>query len=116
MQSAIDTITDLSGTISSLDTTVNGETVGEIIPKISLVFTVIYVVIIVMSFLGVIAAVSIGFCGKEQCRHLTYFACVLLFILGFISFIIVIVVSVVVPTLYVTCDFLTVGVSNSTMF
>jgi hypothetical protein len=99
------------GTLSTTDTSIS-----PIMKIVTLGVTAFFGVFIGLGVLGIIGAILMTFCDKFSCRYLVYFVCVILLILGILSFLLSIVFSVITPILYLGCDFLTVTVGSSTGF
>lgn len=77
---------------------------------------VFYGVIIGFCVLTLLGVLLMTFCDKYRCRHLMYFSCIFLFLIGMIGFLISGLFSVFVPVLYLGCDFLTTSFSSSANF
>jgi len=68
------------------------------------------------SFIALVGLILTACCDKAGCRYLMYFACIFLFIGGFLGFFIAVIFSVMVPVFAWTCDFLSVSVASSSGF
>lgn len=81
-------------------------TLDSLMAHVGKIFIAISAVSIVLGVIGVLAVLLITFCDKYSCRYLLYAMCVVLFILGLVSFIFVIFFSLINPVMYFMCDFL----------
>lgn len=75
-----------------------------------------YGFLIGFSFFALLGALLTACCNKPGCRFLMYFACIFLFIGGFLSLFISIIFSLLVPTFTWTCAYLDVTLANSVGF
>lgn len=75
-----------------------------------------YGFLIGFSFFALLGALLTACCNKPGCRFLMYFACIFLFIGGFLSLFISIIFSLLVPTFTWTCAYLDVTLADSVGF
>ncbi len=75
-----------------------------------------YGFLIAFSFFALLGALLTACCNKPGCRYLMYFACIFLFIGGFLSLFISVIFSLLVPTFTWTCAYLDVTLADSTGF
>eukprot|EP00919_Chromeraceae_sp_WS-2016_P017844 GHVR01042376.1.p1 GENE.GHVR01042376.1~~GHVR01042376.1.p1 ORF type:complete len:286 (+),score=5.96 GHVR01042376.1:756-1613(+) len=75
-----------------------------------------YGVVIGFSIFALIGVILMTCCDKFKCRYLMYFACLILFIIGLIGFIIAVVYSILVPVLYFGCQFMDFSLASKTNF
>lgn len=75
-----------------------------------------YGFLIAFSFFALLGALLTACCNKPGCRYLMYFACIFLFIGGFLSLFISIIFSLLVPTFTWTCAYLDVTLADSVGF
>ena len=111
MGSMVDTVTGVNTMISGAD-----DTASPIMKIVTIVVTAIFGVFIGLGVLSIIGTILMTFCDKFSCRYLVYFVCVILLVLGFISFLLAVLFSVITPVLYLGCDFITVAIGSSAGF
>ena len=87
-------------------------TVNDLSGTITIVVTALFGVIIFFSILGITGALIMTFCNKFKCRYLVYFACVFLFIMGLIFFLLAVLFGALTPALYYGCTFLQTSTSS----
>lgn len=104
-------ITGADGTVAGLD-----DQVTPIMKIVTMVVTAIFGVFIGLGVLSIIGTLLMTFCDKASCRYLIYFVCVILLVLGILSFLLATLFSIVTPVLYLGCDFLSTSLSSSTNF
>ena len=75
-----------------------------------------YGFLIGFSFFALLGALLTACCNKPGCRFLMYFACIFLFLGGFLSLFISIIFSLLVPTFTWTCAYLDVTLADSVGF
>lgn len=63
-----------------------------------------------------LGALLVAFCDKIHCRYLIYVSCVLLFFIGIAGFLLSVIFSIMVPTIYFGCQFMNYSLSSSTNF
>jgi hypothetical protein len=111
----LDSLKDLMAGLDSSFSSVN-DAVSPIMNIVTLAVTAIFGVFIGLGVLSILGTVLMTFCDKYSCRYLVYFVCVILFILGIISFLLAFIFSIITPILYLGCDFINVSVSSPTAF
>jgi hypothetical protein len=118
LTSALDPLNGLKDLLAGLDSTFlsTHDSINSIMNMVTLVVTAIFGVFIGLGVLSILGTVLMTFCDKYSCRYLVYFVCVILFILGIISFLLAFIFSIITPILYLGCDFINVSVSSSTAF
>ena len=79
----------------------------------TLVISLIYGVMLGLSILALLGVVLMTFCDKYKCRYLMYFSCVFLFFLGILGFLIAIIFSIIVPAMFLLCEWLDVTVTST---
>lgn len=118
IDSVVSTVNGTLGTISSF----NGmlDSMGTIIsPYTSITTTAVtafFAVFIGLGILGIIGVILMTCCDKYGCRYLLYFVCLILFVLGIISFLLAVIFSIITPVIYLGCDFISVTVSSQANF
>ena len=75
-----------------------------------------YGVFIGFGFFALLGALLTVCCDKYGCRHLMYFSCVFLFIAGLVGFLLVTLISVVIPAATWGCSFMDVTLGSSAGF
>lgn len=111
MSDMVNTVTGIDDTISSMD-----DSVSPIMKIITIVVTAIFGVFIGLGVLSIIGTILMTFCDKFSCRYLVYFVCVILVVLGILSFLLATLFSVITPVLYLGCDFLTTSIGSQSGF
>ena len=116
--SALDPLDSLKSLLTGLDSSFSSlnDAVSPIMNTVTLAVTAIFGVFIGLGVLSILGTVLMTFCDKYSCRYLVYFVCVILFILGIISFLLAFIFSIITPILYLGCDFINVSVSSPTAF
>lgn len=111
-------IGDFDTQISDIVTQAEGiyGTAGPALDGITIGVSVYFGVVIGFTFLGILGCLLMTFCGKFKCRYLIYFACVMLFIVGLIGFLLSVIFSVITPALYFGCTFIDFAVSSPVNF
>ena len=104
--------------ISSVDSNLesplkNFETAGD---NGNLGLQAFYGVFIGFSFFALLGVLLTVCCDKYGCRHLMYFSCVFLFIVGLVGFILVSFISVAIPVITWGCSYLDVTLASETGF
>lgn len=79
----------------------------------SLVINLIYGISLGLAVLAMLGVVLMTFCDKYKCRYLMYFSCVILFILGLVGFLLAIIFSIIVPVMFLFCEWLDVTITSS---
>ena len=79
------------------------ESADPILEAVTTVITAFFGVIVGLSILGILGAILMTFCDKYKCRYLIYFTCTIMFIIGLVTFIITIVLSLLVPAFFFSC-------------
>ena len=77
---------------------------------------VFYSFFISFSFVALLGVFLTAFCHRYACRYLMYIACVFLFIIGVVGFILVVLLSVVIPVITWGCSYLDVTMSSESSF
>lgn len=77
---------------------------------------VLYASTIAVASLMLLGVLLISFCDKINCRYLLYFACFILFWIGFLGFALSILFSLLTPTVYYSCQFMSYSLSSSANF
>lgn len=77
---------------------------------------VLYAVTIAIASLMLLGVLLVSFCDKINCRYLLYFACFILFWIGFLGFALSIFFSVLTPVVYFGCQYMSYSLSSSTNF
>lgn len=96
-----------------------GSMSNTITPYMKIVTTVVtafFGVFIGLGVIGIIGVVLMTFCDKYSCRYLIYFVCLILTILGIISFLLAFLFSIITPVLYLGCDFINTSISSQSGF
>lgn len=108
-------MTDL---VSGFDTNISNidDSISGIMKIVTLAVTAFFGVFIGFAVLGIVGTLLMTCCEKFSCRYLLYFLCVILLLLGFLSFLLSLFFSIFTPILYLGCDFLTVAISSSAGF
>lgn len=104
--------------IKPFDTMFSGiaNTVSPYLKIITQVVTAFFGVFIGLGVFGIIGVVLMTFCNKYSCRYLIYFICLILTILGILSFLLAILFSIITPVLYLSCDFINVTIGSQDGF
>jgi len=79
----------------------------------TLVINLIYGIMLGLSVLALLGVVLMTFCDKYKCRYLMYFSCVILFFLGLLGFLLAIIFSIIVPVLFLLCEWLDVTITST---
>lgn len=77
---------------------------------------VLYTATIAVASLMLFGVLLVSFCDKINCRYLLYFACFVLFWIGFLGFALSIVFSILTPAVYWGCQYMSYSLSSSTNF
>lgn len=118
-------ITSMNSTIQSLiaDVTSMDSSLGSLISLINIPATYanvgmqgFYGALVGFSVFGLLGLIVTSCCHKAGCRHLMYFSCFLLFLIGWVVFLIAVLFSFLVPVFTWTCSYLDVALANSTGF
>jgi hypothetical protein len=125
-------VTNFQSAVSTLRTTVQNftnytvsldsslystlKTVDSQSGNIQLGVKLLYGLTIGISSCMLLATLLVAFCDKVKCRFLIYFSCLLLFFIGVLGFTLSVFFSVMVPTLYFGCQFMTYSLSSSAHF
>ena len=118
IDSVVSTVNGTLGTISTFNgylDTVNSS-ISPYMNIITIVVTAFFGVFIGLGILGIIGVILMTCCDKYGCRYLLYFVCVILFVLGIISFLLSVLFSIITPVLYLGCDFISVTISSQANF
>ena len=75
-----------------------------------------YGVFIGFSFFALLGALLTACCDKYGCRHLMYFSCLFLFLVGFLGFFISFILSIIIPPATWGCSWFDVAVTNAAGF
>lgn len=101
-------INDLDSSLSSaLDVMETPKSAG------TLVISLIYGIMLGLSVLALLGVVLMTFCDKYKCRYLMYFSCVILFFLGILGFLLAIIFSILVPVIFLMCEWLDVTMTST---
>jgi len=101
-------ITDLDNSVKDgLDLMETPKTIG------TLVINLIYGIALGLAALALLGVILMTFCDKYKCRYLMYFSCVILFFFGILGFLIAIIFSIIVPVMYLLCEWLDVTITSS---
>ena len=98
--SIVNSVTDVD---SKLDTPLNGVEAAGSNGNIGL--QAFYGVFIGFSFFALLGVLLTACCDKYGCRHLMYFSCVFLFIAGLVGFLIVTIISILLPPVTWGCSY-----------
>lgn len=79
----------------------------------TLVISLIYGIMLGLSVLAMLGVVLMTFCDKYKCRYLMYFSCVILFFLGLLGFLLAIIFSILVPVMFLFCEWLDVTLTST---
>ena len=104
-------MTDLD---NSLYTTL--QTVDERQGDIHIGVRLVYGLTIGVASVMLLGALLVAFCDKIQCRYLIYVSCVLLFLIGVAGFLLSVIFSLMVPTIYFGCQFMSYSLASSSNF
>jgi subtilase family serine protease len=77
---------------------------------------VLYAATIAVASLMLLGVLLISFCDKINCRYLLYFACFILFWIGLLGFALSVLFSLLTPTVYFGCQFMSYSLSSSANF
>ena len=101
-------INDLdNGMKDALDLMETPKTIG------TLVINLIYGIALGLAALALLGVILMTFCDKYKCRYLMYFSCVILFFFGILGFLLAIIFSIIVPIMYLFCEWLDVTITSS---
>jgi len=101
-------ITDLDNSMKDgLDLMETPKTIG------TLVINLIYGIALGLAALALLGVILMTFCDKYKCRYLMYFSCVILFFFGILGFLLAIIFSIIVPVMYLFCEWLDVTITSS---
>jgi len=107
----LDTITSFNTMIGSFN-----DSVSSIMKIVTIGVTAFFGVFIGLGVLAIIGTILMTCCDKYSCRYLIYFTCVILFVLGLICFFLSVIFSILTPTIYFACDFLSTTISSPANF
>ena len=110
----IDLVTDIEGMDSSFGAIVGLFSMPSSFGDMGM--QAFYGFLIGFSFFALLGALLTACCNKPGCRFLMYFACIFLFIGGFLSLFISIIFSLLVPTFTWTCAYLDVTLADKIGF
>lgn len=79
----------------------------------NLVINLIYGIALGVAVLALLGVILMTFCDKYKCRYLMYFSCVVLFFFGILGFFVAIIFSIIVPVMYLFCEWLDVTITSS---
>lgn len=111
-------IGDLTGTVDNLTSTIENY-YGYAQPALdglTIGVSVYFGVVIGFTILAIIGCLLMSFCDKFKCRYLIYFACIILFIIGLIGFLLAVIFSILTPVLYFGCQFIDFTLANQSNF
>ena len=99
--------------INDLDTSVKDGLDLMETPKTigNLVINLIYGIALGVAALALLGVILMTFCDKYKCRYLMYFSCVILFFFGLLGFLLAIIFSVIVPVMFLLCEWLDVTIT-----
>lgn len=101
-------INDLDNSMKdALDLMETPKTIG------TLVINLIYGIALGLAALALLGVILMTFCDKYKCRYLMYFSCVILFFFGILGFLLAIIFSIIVPVMYLLCEWLDVTITSS---
>ena len=83
---------------------------------INLGVRLVYGTTIAIASMMLLGALLVAFCDKVQCRYLMYVSCVLLFFIGVAGFLLSVLFSLMVPTVYFGCQFMNFSLASSSNF
>ena len=118
-------IASMNTTIQALITDVNGmdSSLGSLLYFINLPsvyanlgLQAFYGALVRFSIFGLFGLMLTACCRKAGCRHLMYLSCFVLFLIGWLVFIVAVVFSILVPVFTWTCSYLDVALTSSTGF
>lgn len=131
-QTVANSISSFSGSIGSLQTTLNSfgnqissynddlgsflstaQTATSMIPMVVQIFYGVSLGLAAFCLMGV---VLMTFCDKYKCRYLMYFACLFMFFIGLLGFIIAVVFSAIIPVYYWGCVWISTTTSSQLGF
>lgn len=107
-----DSVSGVKDSISGFSTTINDAvnsadgiytTAQPALDGLTIGVSVFFGVVIGFCVLGILGCLLMTFCDKFKCRYLIYFACVILFIIAIIGFILSIMFSVITPAMFFAC-------------
>ena len=110
--SSISRMTTLIDQLSSID---NFSSIVDMLNPSNINVTYIqlpYIVIIGLSVLIMLGSILILLCDMAKCRYLLYFLCMFIFIIAFVGLFITTFISVSLPLLSWTCDYMNVAFSD----
>jgi hypothetical protein len=90
--------------------------VSPIFPTMLTAVTGIYGGLVGIASVGALAALLLLICNFYKCRFLLYFTCIILVVVGFICFLLSIIISALIPVAYFGCDFLIFSLSSKANF
>ena len=85
-------------------------------PMINLGVQLVYGVTIGIASIMLLGTLLVAFCDKPKCRYLMYFACVILFFIGLMGFLMTIIFSILTPTVYFGCQFIDYSLNSTSNF
>ena len=118
LDSAKGVMKNISNTLEGGDTKFY-ETYSSISPNFPLINTAvtgIYAGFVAIASVGLLATLLLLICNLYKCRYLLYFTCLIMVIIGFITFFLSILLSAFLPFIYFTCDFATFSFSSKANF
>ena len=104
--------------ITDIDTNLGNplDTVKSLGDTADTLLKVFYSFFISFSFVALLGVFLTAFCHRYACRYLMYIACVFLFIIGVVGFILVVLLSVVIPVVTWGCSYLDVTMGSEAGF
>jgi len=111
-------IQDFSTTINDAVSTSSGvyDSAGPALDGITIGVSVYFGIVIGFCVLGILGCLLMTFCDKYKCRYLIYFACVVLFLIGIIGFLLAVVFSAITPAMYFGCEYIDFAISSPANF
>jgi hypothetical protein len=82
----------------------------------TLVLQVFYGASLGLAVFSLIGVVLMTFCDKYKCRYLMYFACVFMFFIGIIGFLIATIFSIIIPFYYWGCEWTSTTIGSQAGF
>jgi hypothetical protein len=89
---------------------------GPYVKAIAIVSTVFFSIFIVLGIGNIVGVVMLICYYKYWCRYIIYVIFVVLFLLGLVCFLLSILLSILTPFVYFTCDFISVSISSPDNF
>jgi hypothetical protein len=112
------TLTSFGNQITTYNGNVNTLLSGTTTPASmgTMVIQIFYGVSLGLAVVSLVGVVLMTFCDKFKCRYLMYFACLFMFFIGLIGFLIAVIFSIIVPFLYWGCEWISTTTGSQTGF